>query len=449
MKLTGKKTAVCTALVLSVSLSACGNKGKDDTSYLQYEHVYGNVVETVEIADSEGFYPIDDYVYITSNDAVILSSADDAATTTMSTAYAMELHRNGYNENYSRFVTDEGNRYINNSFITTIALANEDEFDYSITALDIVDTDGYFYTYDDCLKDMSDVRDAFPEAVTLNVCGLTDDNRDIYEIVIGDPKAEKSILIVAGMEGPEYMTAEYAVKAAEYYAHYYSDGIYKGYHYSDILKNCCIRIVPMINPDGVTISQLGLDGVDSQAVVTNINSCFERDKSKGGINSTIESYLMFYYANAAGVDLRYNFPFNFESAGVSAEPSNQGYKGEAESSEAETQSLINMTNRKIPDAVVVLRTTGCTVNYGYGTDGDINETSLGLATSASNESSYALTEVSPENGSPESYFSSIGIPSLRINIGSGEAPLSTSEFNSIWNSMREVPISLSLSVMGG
>ena len=66
---------VVIASLLAASISGCGNKKKDDTSYLQFEHVYGNVVETVEIADSEGFYPIDDYVYISSDDAVILSSA--------------------------------------------------------------------------------------------------------------------------------------------------------------------------------------------------------------------------------------------------------------------------------------------------------------------------------------------------------------------------------------
>ncbi len=439
---------VVIASLLAASISGCGNKKKDDTSYLQFEHVYGNVVETVEIADSEGFYPIDDYVYISSDDAVILSSASDTATTDMQTKYAMELHRNGYNENYSRFSTEDGNRYINNAYITTIALADEDEFDYSITALDIVDTDGYFYTYDDCLKDMADVRNAFPDAVTLNVCGLTADNRDIYEIVIGDPNSEKSLLIVAGMEGPEYMTSEYAVKAAEYYAHYYSDGIFNGYYYSDIFKNCCIRIVPMLNPDGVTVSQLGLDSIGTSATVSNINSWFERDQSKGGINATLESYLMFYYANANGVDLRYNFPYNWESAGNNAEPSNAGYRGEKESSEAETQSLMNMANRKIPDAVVVLRTTGCTINYGYAEDSEVNDKAQLLAEKAADASGYLLNVVSPENGSPESYFSSTSIPSLRINMGSGEAPLSTSEFNSIWNSMREVPVSLCLDIMG-
>ena len=85
---------------------------------------------------------------------------------------------------------------------------------------------------------------------------------------------------------------------------------------------------------------------------------------------------------------------------------------------------------------------------GYAEDSEVNDKAQLLAEKAADASGYLLNVVSPENGSPESYFSSTSIPSLRINMGSGEAPLSTSEFNSIWNSMREVPVSLCLDIMG-
>ena len=449
-KLVIRKIEFAVLLLMTVFMSAsCGkDKGIDD-KYLSYEHCYGNVTESAESGlDEEGFYATDDYVYICTEDAVILSAASDDAVTEVETSYAMELHRNGYNDNFSRFKIEDTVYYINNNYITTLALADEDEFDYSITALSIVATDGYFYTYDDCVSDLLAIRDSFSSAVKLNVIGLTEDNRNIYEIVIGNEDAENSILLVGGMEGLEYMTSEYAVKTAEYYAYYYTEGIYHGYTYADVLKNCCLRIIPMINPDGVSISQLGLDGTSSSVIQSNLNSWFERDQSKGGIYSTIENYLMFYYSNANGVDLQYNFPFNWDGAGTSHEPSNAGYKGASAASEPESKAVLAAIERHMPDVIINLRTSGCTIVADYNTTDNDKARASELLTLIAEESGYNSGSATTLSGSFEGYCGSTYAPTLRINVGNGDAPLSTSEFNSIWNSLREVPIALCLDVMG-
>lgn len=445
------RSAVCAAMLFSVLAVSCGKKNSEELSAEKiagYEHTFSNVVSTggnataENTVDEEGFTLSDDYIYVKSEQANIKSapSSDSDTVTTMN--YGERLYRTGCNEEgWNRIYYEGASAYVFSDSVTALTLDTETAFSYSLAALNIVETTRQFYSYEDLCSDLNDIKEAFPDTVQLNAIGLTADNRTVFEIVLGNPEAEHSILLTAGMESCEYMTSMFAAKLAEYYAHYSEEGLYNGYLYKELMENCSIHIIPMLNPDGVTVSQYYLDSVNSETIKDSINSWFERDQSNGGTSLSLDNYLMFFYANARGADLTLNFPYHWEDAESVSAPASTGYKGESAGSESETANIIWLIDKLNPDVVINLRTTGDTVSYDFGLEDDVYKKAYRYADLLSKTFVYTRDDScygKSYYGSLEGYAACVkNIPALRIKIGNGNAPLSLNEYNAIWNSGRE------------
>lgn len=65
------------------------------------------------------------------------------------------------------------------------------------------------------------------------------------------PYASKKYLINGGIHAREWLNCQMLTHKSEEILREYAD-------YKSALKGKCIYIIPMINPDGVTISQFGL-----------------------------------------------------------------------------------------------------------------------------------------------------------------------------------------------
>ncbi len=449
MVLKKRVTAGFITVVLTGCLfTGCG-KNQDGLSkevISGYEHSFFNSLQgddnTVLTYDEEGYVLTDDYVYVRNDSAVLKGSPDASAENIATKVFGDKLYRTGYKDGWMRVYEDNMTMYINESMVTTLTIDTESDFTYSIAALNITDTSRQFYSYDDLCGDLNEIREQFSDVTHVNVIGSSADKRNIYEIVIGNPEAEKSLLIVGGMSGCEYMTGLFSVKLAEYYAHYAKEGLKGGYKYSELLDKCSIHIIPMLNPDGVAISQYNMDAVNNKTYADAINSWFQRDQSSGGINLSLDNYLMFYSANVKGVELAKNFPKDWSDASSAAAPANKGYKGSEPASENETKALIDLIDDLNPEMVINLRTTGNSVQYNFSGDADVLAKSKAFAEKAASILTYSLDNsdlTTSMNGSLEEYALSKGIPALRVNIGNGDAPLSLNEYNSIWNSGRELP----------
>lgn len=458
------KCLLLTAVIVLL-FTACGkeDEGLSKEVVASYEHTFSNVVATGEdtevevVIDEQGFYVTDDYIYVKTNQVNVRKepSSDSELITTVN--YGEKLYRTGYNEDgWERIYYEDGEAYVHSNYVTTLTIDNTAEFNYSVAALNIVETSKqsiYYYSYDELCGDLDEIKSKFPEMVQLNAIGSTADNRTIFEIVIGNPEAEHSILLVAGMESCEYMTSMFAAKLSEYYAHYGNEGYYNGYSYAELLEHCSIHIIPMLNPDGVTLSQYYIDSVNDLSIRDNIKSWFERDQGNGGTNLSLDMYLMFSYANARGTDLTINFPYHWEDAESTPEPANTGYKGDSEASENETASIIRLIDTLNPDAVINLRTTGDNISYNFGMSDEVYEKADKYATLMSE--TFAYTKDDSKYG--KSYYGSLEgyaacvkeIPALRIKVGSGDAPLNGSEYNSIWNSGRESMAALMVQIING
>ena len=250
---------------------------------------------------------------------------------------------------------------------------------------------------------------------------------------------------MAGICGAEYMSTLMCMKQAEYCLCYYDTGNYNGFSYRDLGENVAIHVIPMLNPDGVMISEEHLTGVEKEPdIVSDLKKWYERDSRKGGTSLDIDNYLMFYYANANGVDLRRNFDYQWSQIITEEEepaPSSKDYKGKEPVTEQETKSLLTQLTGYHPDLVVAYHTTGPKIEYKYGQEEKTMSEAKMYAEKLADIMNYEVgkNSVGPEGyGSLEGYCNhELGIPALSVYLGNGSTPLSLNEFNAIWNACRE------------
>ncbi len=395
-----------------------------------------------ELIDDAGFIVKNDTVYVTSNTVNLRKEPSAEAELVATVGYGTALNRTGRGtDGWDRLFYENGIVYVSNQYVTSVKIQEERGFDFSPAMLSIVDTSRQIYGYDHMVEDLTLLRNAYGAHMQLNVLGTTVDNRSIFEVVIGNPKAKKHIYIQASTCGAEYMSTLVCMKQIEYYLCYYETGNYKGFAYKDLFENAAIHVIPMLNPDGVTISQEYLAKISHETIADNLRNWFERDQSAGGTSLTLENYLMFYYANAEGVDIRYNFDYRFSQIAGTAYPGSMNFKGIEAGNQAESKALLLQLTKGKPDLVISYHTSGAEVVYNFGQAEPLLSVTKQYADCLGEFMNYevksALTGVDGY-GSYEGYCNMVAsIPALRVALGNGSTPLYLNEFSAIWNACRE------------
>lgn len=450
MRKTGfrKLTALLlTAVLLTGCTSAKKKKEEALADYALCEHIVSidtgaGTISDNAVLDVDGFYVVKDNVYANADSLNIrMAPSTDSKLVTIA-PYGTRLQRTGIGQEGWDRVEYEGDVcYVTHSLVTVVPIQSTKTFEFSTVALNIVETKRQQYTYDDLCQDVEALRQAFGSKMKLNSIGFSADNRSIFEIVIGSNNAKKDIYYVAGLCGAEYMTSMVIMKQVEYYLHYYDAGYYNGYAFSDLFDNVRVHVIPMLNPDSVQVSQLLLQGVSDTRLKTQLKEWYDRDQSAGGINLNLENYLRFFYANAEGTDLRRNFPYQWDLANTVAEPASNGYRGRSEGSSAEVKAILNSIRKNDPSIVVAYHTTGSKIFYQYSQRDDVLSKAKSYGYTLSKMMTYELSEkklAEDGYGTLAGFCNNVeAIPALTINLGNGSAPLSLSEFNAIWNAMRD------------
>lgn len=158
------------------------------------------------------------------------------------------------------------------------------------------------YTYEEMEGDIDQLCKKYSEYVSCDVIGYSRQGREIYDVILGNPDAEKTIVVVSTLHAREYIATVVCMKQLEFYLLNYNRKV-DGKKVSEVFENCNVHYVMMANPDGVTMSQ----------------------------NGKIR-----WKANAAGVDLNHNFPCGFE---VNGRAKKGTYSGKKALSEPETRAL--------------------------------------------------------------------------------------------------------------
>lgn len=307
---------------------------------------------------------------------------------------------------------------------------------------DIVDTSKQKYTYEEMKEDLEILAKKYPDRLTVNVLATTRDGNNVYEAVFGNQNATKHYIIHAGIHAREYMTSLLAMEQLEYYLEQEKTASYNGVSYETLFDDVAIHLVPMVNPDGIAISQFGLDGVHSEEIKSDIESWYNRDQANGVTTNTLETYMKRWKANANGVDLNRNFDYGFEEFVGSSNPGAEKYKGTYAACEPEAKALVDLTNRVSPVAAISYHATGSVIYWDYGQTGTLREDCLSLVEMIHQVTGYEIKYAASDKQDAAGYgdwaVMQKQIPSATVEIGTGACPLEISEFPSIWERNKQM-----------
>lgn len=301
------------------------------------------------------------------------------------------------------------------------------------------------YTYGEFQRDMAALQNNAGTALRVDEIGQTVDGNKLYDFRVGNPAAERHLLVFGGIHAREYITAQLVMRQlVQLLSDQSTNGSYENIAVRELLSNTEIHFIPMANPDGISISQLGLEGLHTEAVRETVRQIAAKDGK-----ALTESYLRQWKSNANGVDLNRNFDARWESYNDHlGHASADHYKGTAPECELESKALADLTRQFQFDATLSYHTQGEVIYWNFGQEGELKNMSLLLANRVSELTGYRLDgnfQALDTAGYKDWAISKLGIPSLTIEAGHGGNPVDPAQMGAIWRENRDVvPMTLKL-----
>lgn len=299
----------------------------------------------------------------------------------------------------------------------------------------VVDTGDAAYSYADMSEDLQILSKMYPQYFSHRSIGSSVAGRTIWLAVLGNPNASRQILVSAGMHGREYMTPLLVMKQIEFMLAYLSDGSIGTTSYASILEKYCFYIVPMTNPDGIMLSQEGMNALSDPTLYQKIYSIYSADFAAGLTKSTtVNEYLKYWKANAAGVDLNRNYDARWQEYDRILRPSSQNYKGPAAASEPETRALATLTESlNNIQAVLCIHSQGEVIYWNCGQDEALSADTRAFASAISKHNGYYVVDKQNNDASYSDWCAlKKGLIAVTVETGVGTCPLPIEQFETIW-----------------
>lgn len=313
---------------------------------------------------------------------------------------------------YGKFAKVKYNGKTGYVMASYIAPANQ----FMDTALDTVQVTEV-YSYEQMLQDLISFDMRYPDLVELEIVGESAMGRQIPAIRVGDENASFHILLHGGIHGREHMTTWTLMALLDYWL---DQDLFTS---SDV----CYHFIPMVNPDGVTISQTGV-------LPDSLMSVYKNDLKMGYTDYDVTEYARQWKANGQGVDLNRNFDAGWETITERTAPSSERYRGEAPFSAPEAAMLRDYTLRYSFNLTVSYHAMGSMIYFEYGNNDTVNNKGYDLAKDLYDLSGYDLLNSTGVDaaGYKDWAIDDRKIPSLTIEIGSQGVPLKGREAYSIF-----------------
>ena len=290
------------------------------------------------------------------------------------------------------------------------------------------------YTYQKMESDIELLKQRY-EGVTSDSIGTTTDGRNLYRIVISSRDAKKKILVVGAIHAREYITAPLIMRQIKEMLDKREDG-------DKSLDEICIEYVPMVNPDGVTISQSGINGLNKEESKKKLQEIID-SWSEWGLKENQDKYNWFlnkWKNNLNGVDINHNFPTQGwpNRADSRKRPCNEFYKGASAGSESETQYLITLVNNENFDAVLNYHTQGQIIYWSnQHASADVLAKDRAMADIVAAYTGYKLVTPEADGSKYGTGFKDWldwekGIPNVTVEVGIGTSPVPETQIESIW-----------------
>jgi len=289
---------------------------------------------------------------------------------------------------------------------------------------DVVLTD-VEYTYDICEKAIRALKVRYPY-IEIGDIGKTVLGKKITYIRIGT--GPRKVFINAAHHAIEWITTPLVLKFCEnILKRNMKDTSLLEHKISDVLNLTSLYIVPMVNPDGVDLVNLGPE--ESNPYYNELM----RYKN-GGTNFHTQ-----WKANIRGVDLNRNYPAGWEKSKkqeLSLDikgPAAKGFGGYSALSEPESRAMADFTNKMKFDLTISYHTQGEEIYWKYGDK--VLEGAERYANQFKKFSGYTFMSNPPNAayaGYKDWFIDVHGKPGFTIEAGSGQNPLPISQFGKIY-----------------
>lgn len=282
------------------------------------------------------------------------------------------------------------------------------------------------YSYDEMEGDILDLIEEYPEIISAENTAQTALGRDITVVVLGNRSAAHNIMVQSSIHAREYLCTQMTMGMIEYYASRYDTDP----EVQKMLDNTCFYIVPMSNPDGVSIAQYG----SASAAASKATQSFIKAT---GHNTSWKS-------NAMGVDLNRNFDIGWAAINQGVySPSYEKYKGTSANSEAETKMLVALASARPYDAFISYHMKGGIIYYDEpGNTAENSAASKLLAQTISSSNGYKLhnlkADITTSGSVVQGGFNdwvqiALNKPGVTVEVGNSLPPQAQKIMKSIFN----------------
>lgn len=287
------------------------------------------------------------------------------------------------------------------------------------------------YTYQEMQVDLNSLKATYPK-MQMDVLGNTIDGRQLYHVVVGNPSAPHKILVHGGIHAREYISSQLVMREIVALLEMQQNNLlYHGQSVATLLQNTCIHFVPMVNPDGITLVQGGIDALNTQAAKTMVMSMAAQDQV-----TDLATYLRKWKNNINGVNLNRNFDAFWQEATPKVEhPSNMFYKGTGPESEVESKALANLCRQIMPDYTISYHTQGRVIYWYFGETGNYKAKGQYLANVVHQNTGYTISNTWSQTdaaGFKDWAVQKLDIPSVTIELGRGTSPVDESQITQMW-----------------
>ncbi|WP_186578191.1 M14 family metallopeptidase [Aquibacillus kalidii] len=291
------------------------------------------------------------------------------------------------------------------------------------------------YSYAKMIEDICNLEKQYSSVLSTKKIGESVEGKKIVAIKLGHGETE--IFINAAHHAREWLTTSLVMHMVDTYCQgYANDDLIGIFPVRDILSKTSIWFVPMVNPDGVSLVQYGVEGIENCTDVIALNN---NQKSFSS-----------WKANINGVDLNRQYPAGWETIDDQiGKPAPSMYKGPSPLSEPETKAIYDFTLEHDFKTAVSYHSSGEEIFWKYKSSGALLNRSKKIATMIKEKTGYQLIYPSPNpsgGGFTDWFLDSLGKPAFTLEISPlvGPRPVPLENYDKIWNDNKELGLMLAL-----
>lgn len=269
--------------------------------------------------------------------------------------------------------------------------------------------------------------------------------RPVRSLVIG--QGDRNVIFSAAHHANEWITAPLLLKFAEELAEgIQNDGKLWGVSARTIGKASTIRLIPMVDPDGVDLVTGAIEpGTLQYEAARHLADDYPMVPFPDG-----------WKANLLGVDLNLQYPAGWLKAREIkfmqgyTRPGPRDYVGRSPLSQRESIALAGYTRDVEPAMVLAFHTQGKVIYWQY--DGLEIPGAEDLAREFARVSGYSLEDTPYESsfaGYKDWFIQQFRRPGFTIEVGSGTNPLPLSQFDEIYRDNLGILVTAALGLPGG